>query len=164
MRNTLSLFALSAGMLAAITFMRAESVSDNAAYHYLATVEGARAIPYKDGNQWCVGVGHVLRGTHKIAYTNEEVSDFFDADLANARRISRKFIKHFDDLPDDAQLVTFGLVFSCGPTGFSKWHKYIAALSKQRYKVAAQELKNSKWWGQVSKSRREDAYEKLWGE
>lgn len=130
-------------------------------YAFTIQTEGFKMVPYRDGDQWCAGMGHVLRGPRKPIYYDDEILGWFEADVENARRICRKGIKHFDELPDEAQLVAIGLAYTTGPTGFMKFRDFRKQMSHQRFKRAANALKNSLWRTQVGEARFKNAWDRL---
>lgn len=141
---------------------QASAIPSDKVLIYLIQMEGFKLVPYRDGHQLCVGIGHVITDSTVRIYSDEQIYAWFDADLANARRICRKGIKGFDDLPHDAQLVSISLAWCVGPTGFMRWKDFRTQLSKRRYKRAAEALQQSLWWKQVSVDRAEDAYNRLY--
>jgi GH24 family phage-related lysozyme (muramidase) len=140
---------------------RADPVPQEAVFQYLSRWEGVRFTPYPDGDQWCVGVGHVLRGPRKSDYSKAEVFAFFEADLAEARRVCRQYIQFFDMCPQDVQLVTIGLWWTVGTRGFLKFERFRAAISEWEFAAAAKELHDSKWAHDVKPARTADACKRL---
>jgi len=55
----------------------------------------------------------------------------------------------FDSQPDEAQSILVNMGFNLGPDKLGGFHKLKAALDQQDYKTAANEMKDSKWYGQV---------------
>jgi GH24 family phage-related lysozyme (muramidase) len=151
----LGLFLLGCGMV------HAEPVPQEIVFQYLARWEGVRFSPYPDGDQWCVGVGHVLRGQRKSDYSKAEVFAFFEADLAEARRVCRESILYFEMCPHDVQLVVIGLWWTVGTRGFLKFEQFRAAVSEWDFAAAAKELHDSKWRHQVKPARTADACKRL---
>lgn len=119
--------------------------------------EGYRTEPYPDAGGYSVGIGHFLgRDAQNIkpTYSAQEIEAFFCSDAQTAVRICRQGISNFDNLPPEKQLVCISLAFNVGPTGFMKFQKFRAAMSKKDWQTAAKELQSSKWASQVGTARK----------
>lgn len=131
----------------------------------LIRFEGVKTTPYKEKDgSWSVGIGHNLSAHSqqvKPSYTRDEISDFFDRDLAAATRAARALIQGFDDLPDAAKDVAINIIWGVGPTGFQSFRNLRLALSKRAYLAATVELVDSRWAKQVSKDRLDWAVKRL---
>ncbi len=155
MIRALSVFALlCVAPLAAV----AAPVPATSVHMVLQASEGYHLKPYRDGvmGPWTVGIGHSLsaRGESvKDSYTPAEIHAFFLRDLSEARNACRASVRAFDDLPESVQVVTLSLVWCVGPTGFTRFTRFRAALSDRDYAAAARELAASKWASQVSPAR-----------
>ncbi len=118
--------------------------------------EGHRLTPYPDAGGWSVGIGHSLTQHGepvKRTYTRLEVRQLFYHDLAVAYEAARAGVSDFDDLPDDVRLLTLGVIWGVGPTGFERFRAFRLALSYRSYDLAANELGLSRWYQQVSPRR-----------
>jgi lysozyme len=58
-------------------------------------------------------------------------------------------IPWWGSLPDQAQRVMANLCFNMGWKTLATFRQFLAAMQAHDWQRAAQELKNSKWWGQV---------------
>ncbi len=142
--------------------LHATPIRADTARGYLTRFEGYRTVAYRDGSQWCVGIGHALPGQPpKRVYSHVECTRFFAADLDLARSACRRYIRGFDLLPYDAQVVSISLYWTTGSTGFSRFTRYHHALSTRHYQLAAHALRDSIWWRQVGRERSLDAYARL---
>ncbi len=133
---------------------------------YLVKFEGRSTYPYqttadKGTNRWHVGIGHVLPGKPAPRYSTSELDAFFRADLAAALSACRTWVPSFDSQPDNVKLVIVSLAFTVGRTGLAKFVGFRAAIAAKDYRKAAEELRRSKWAGQVGKTRLEDHVQKL---
>lgn len=132
--------------------------------HFRA-MEGYALVPYRDGSSICVGIGHNLTAHHQLpakqSYTPAEVLTFFERDLDMALRTCRALIWQFDELPSEVQVITAGVAFTTGRTGFSRFTRFRAALSTRDFSRAARELQASLWATQVSSHRARHSVETL---
>lgn len=123
----------------------------------LVLFEGVRLKPYREKNgDWTVGIGHNLtahRETVKPSYSKDEVSAFFNRDLAASLRAARQLVEGFDELPDPAKEVVVHLIFQTGPTGFSRFKNFRLSISKRMWNSAATELWDSQWFRQTPAPR-----------
>lgn len=142
---------------------RAELVTTSESLAYLRVWEGVSTTPYRDNGGYSVGVGHWLGRTKpaKTRYTQVEILNLFYRDLAIALEACQKGVKGFADLPKDVQLVTLGLAWSVGPSGFQRFTNFRRALSRRAYNAASIELADSKWWGQVEAARARHSFNVL---
>lgn len=77
----------------------------------------------------------------------------FPAAYAEDLSACRANVERFDDLPEGARLATLDLVYTVGPTGFTRFTGYRAALSHRLFTLASFELADSRWATQVAPSR-----------
>ena len=121
-------------------------------YNFIKSSEGCKYIIYKDsrGNN-SVGIGHLLLPTDKVkkVYSEKDVRDFFNKDVAAAEIIARKQFTNFDSLSDDAKEIVVSLAFNLGSGGLSKFKNFKAAIVSKDFTRAAKELKDSNWYKQV---------------
>lgn len=116
-----------------------------------------------------VGIGHNVQWSMDLVggysphrqYTPREITLLYDADYARAIGACRVQIARFDSLPQTARWVCLSLVWTCGPTGFSRWSSFQLALSHHMYSIAAVELEASRWAHQVSADRLTDHWQRL---
>ena len=149
----------------ALLFCESRATPDTAdVFVNLVRFEGYKVIPYRDGNHWVIGVGHSLTGhkeTVKKSYSYEEIRNYFLSDYAEALATCRRLVDDFDRLPEPIQLLCLNLVWSVGPTGFSKFKNFRLALKYCAYSTARIELALSKWASQVQPARRDWALNQL---
>jgi lysozyme len=117
--------------------------------------EGVRNRPYKDSlGLWTVGVGHLIGDGKTLPpemnreFSNEEVMAMFEKDYAHHRSAAMN-IPGFDKLDGRGQGALTDLTFNMGPSWISKWPKLKKQLEEGDTKSAAQNLEQSKWYGQV---------------
>lgn len=117
---------------------------------FLIKYEGYKNYSYKDANGVSVGIGHFIPdGKVGKYYSNKQIEQFFKQDLEIALKIARKYIKNFDKLDKERKLVIVSCCFNLGETRFAQFKKFIRAINNNNYKLAANELRDSKWFYQV---------------
>lgn len=148
------LFILLAASIKAQTFEEYKS--------FLTKYEGYENYSYKDANGYSVGIGHYLGEKSKkgIYYNDKQIANFFKKDLEIAISIARKYVKNFDKLDKNRKLVIISCAYNLGETRFSQFKRFIRAINSNNYKLAANELKDSKWYYQV-KNRGVDHYNRI---
>jgi len=117
--------------------------------------EGKRNRPYQDSlGLWTVGVGHLIGDGKSLPpnmnreFSDEEVMAMFEKDYAHHRSAAMN-IPGFGNLDGRGQGALTDLTFNMGPSWISKWPKLKKQLEEGDTKGAAQNLEQSKWYGQV---------------
>ena len=107
--------------------------------------EGLRLKPYKDSlGVMTIGVGHNL----EEGISNRIAMLMLDEDIEKARADCMKY-PWFQELNDTRKNVILNMMFNLGIYNFSKFHNMITAIAIHDYEVAADEMKDSKWYTQV---------------
>ena len=119
--------------------------------------EGRRTHVYIDSvGLPTVGIGHLVLPGDKLnvgeLVSDERIDQLFNHDLSLAIQGARDLFPGLDKHPEPVQRSIVNLTFNLGKTGLSKFKKFIAAINACDYITAGNELKTSKWFGQV-KSR-----------
>jgi len=120
----------------------------------LIRYEGRKQVVYLDTlGLKTAGIGHLLVGAERDmnvgqSITDEQIDKWFDADVIRCTHIAKNCVKNFDQIDDTRQRVLCQLAFNMGNklSGFVNTLKHIEA---GEFKLAADELQNSKWFGQV---------------
>lgn len=108
--------------------------------------EGCRFLPYPDSTEhWTIGIGHAL---HK-PLTRAAVDQIFKDDLNDAINECLHAFPWFADLALPRQYVLIDMCFNLGLPGLLKFKKFLAALAKEDYETAANEMIDSLWAKQV---------------
>lgn len=117
--------------------------------------EGKRYRPYQDTlGLWTVGVGHLIGDGKSLPpemnreFSEDEIMAMFEKDYAHHRSAAMN-IPGFDKLDGRGQGALTDLTFNMGPSWISKWPKLKKQLEAGDTKGAAQNLEQSKWYGQV---------------
>jgi len=81
--------------------------------------------------------------------TDEQINKLLDADINTALTSCKAIFQNFSDLSDVRQRVLVDMMFNLGKPRFEAFKKMIAAVKDGKYGVAADEMKESKWYKQV---------------
>lgn len=65
-------------------------------------------------------------------------------------------VPNFDELPDKPQAVLVDMNFNMGTSKFAEFHKMIDAIKQRKFALAAAEMKNSAWYGEVGVRGKDD--------
>lgn len=93
-----------------------------------------------------IGVG---RNIEKVGISAEEAFLLRDNDIAKAERQADAAFPWYKDLSQARQWIVIDMIFNLGIMGFLGFRNMIAALQKQDYRQAADEMINSHWHEQV---------------
>lgn len=91
----------------------------------------------------------VLQGKQKI--TDQQARQLFNDDVQEAKADLQKVIPNLSSHPQNVQDVLTDMIFNLGVTRFSKFKELIDAVNRKDYERAAQEMSQSKWYGQVKR-------------
>ena len=83
------------------------------------------------------------------ALTDTQIDTLLDADIDTAISSSKSVFPKFTDLSDVRQRVLVDMMFNLGKSKFEVFKDMIAAVKAGKYNVAADEMKDSKWYKQV---------------
>lgn len=120
--------------------------------------EGVKYEIYLDhlGLPTC-GIGHLITeddpehglevGTH---IDDERVNELFDQDVQVTLGECRLLFQNFDNLPEEVKQVCANLMFNMGRPRLSKFLKFRKALENSDWIEAGKELKNSRYYRQVT--------------
>jgi hypothetical protein len=81
--------------------------------------------------------------------SDDQVNKLYRNDIGKSIAIARKFIDNFDELPTDAKTILVDMAFNLGETRLRKFKKMKIALEENNFKEASEQMKDSKWYGQV---------------
>jgi GH24 family phage-related lysozyme (muramidase) len=103
------------------------------------------------------GIGHLITeddpehglevGTH---IDDERVNELFDQDVQVTLDECRLLFQNFDDLPEEVKQICANLMFNMGRPRLSRFHKFRKALENSDWIEAGKELKNSRYYRQVT--------------
>lgn len=105
--------------------------------------EGIKNFPYLDTRgKLTIGVGRNLSDN---GLSDDEINDLLDNDLRQVCTSLRSFA--FSTFISDIRgIAIINMAFNLGQTKFKGFKKMIAALEQKDYKLAAEEIRDSKYW------------------
>lgn len=109
--------------------------------------EGFRELPYNctEGHQ-TIGYGHNLESR---PITRHAAMQILNDDIAWAASAMVLRIPNFTALTRARQAALIDMAFNLGPDGVMKFKKMLAAIAKQDWETAADEMLDSRWSTQV---------------
>lgn len=117
--------------------------------------EGVRYRPYKDSlGLWTVGIGHLIGDGKSLPaswnreFSKEEVLGLFEKDYEHHRKAAER-IPGFDKMNTVGQGALTDLTFNMGPAWINGWPNTKRKLEQGDAAGAAENLEDSKWYGQV---------------
>ena len=103
-----------------------------------------------------VGIGHLCQENDPEFWepigtkvSEDRVDELFNKDIAWTITDCRDIISKFDDIPLESRLILANMVFNLGRGRMLKFRKMLAAVDKQDWSTAADEMHDSKWRQQV---------------
>lgn len=103
------------------------------------------------------GIGHLITEDdpeHKYqvgtSVTPERVFEVFEEDLKVIIREAEKVFPGYFDLPEEVQQILANMMFNMGAPRLMKFKKLRAAIAIQDWEEAAVQMKDSKWYEQVT--------------
>ena len=103
------------------------------------------------------GIGHLVResdpenGLQVGAMVSEDrVKEAFESDINTVLRDCNKLYSDFHYLPEEAQRVIANMMFNLGYPRYSKFKLMIKGIKDKNYDEAAKQMKQSRWYNQVT--------------
>ena len=103
-----------------------------------------------------VGIGHLCRESDPESdmevgtpVSEERVMELFDKDMSWTFRDCIRLLPEFNDLPDEVRLIVANMMFNLGASRLAGFKKFLAAIEKEDWNSAADEMVDSKWHRQV---------------
>ena len=103
-----------------------------------------------------VGIGHLCRGSDPESklevgapISEERVMELFDQDMSWTFRDCIRLLPEFNDLPDEVRLIVANMMFNLGSKRLSGFSRLLAAIEREDWNSAADEMVDSKWHRQV---------------
>lgn len=115
--------------------------------------EGFRRAAYGDpltgGEPWTIAYGHTGGVKPGQMCTQAEADQWLLSDIEEAKRGLNRALPWWTTLDDIRQDVLVNMAFNLGTKGLLGFPHMLAAAKGGNYHVAADEMRNSKWAGQV---------------
>ena len=103
------------------------------------------------------GVGHLIKETDPeydlevgTKIDEERVNELFDEDIKITLQECTYLYDDFYDLPEEAQLIIANMMFNLGRPRLSRFLKMKKHIDNRDFVSASEEMKNSKWYRQVT--------------
>lgn len=93
--------------------------------------------------------GGIGRNLTDRGFSDDEIDLMYANDVRMAEKDARALVPGFDQLNDVRQEVLTNLSFNLGYSRLALFRKFLAAVKSSNFDDAADELKDSKWYGQV---------------
>ena len=121
--------------------------------------EGYRDTIYKDSLGFStIGYGHLVLQTDRyekgVTYRKKDLEKVFDTDFNTAKSNANQLIEGLP-IHHQAKCVIIEMVFQLGMGGVSKFKKMWKALKQNNYKIASEEMLDSRWAKQTPKRAEE---------
>ena len=104
-----------------------------------------------------LGVGHLIKDTDPenglpvgTKIEEERVNELFDEDIQVTIQECKYLYNDFDDLPEEAQRIIANMMFNLGRPRLSRFLKMKKHVDNRDFVSASEEMKNSKWYRQVT--------------
>ena len=103
------------------------------------------------------GVGHLIKETDPeyglevgTAISEERVNELFDEDIKVTLDECTYLYEDFYTLPEEAQLIIANMMFNLGRPRLSRFLKMKKHIDNRDFVSASEEMKDSKWYRQVT--------------
>jgi len=93
--------------------------------------------------------GGIGRNLTDNGFSDSEIDLMYANDIARAEKDARSLMPSFDQLDDIRQEVLVNMSFNMGYQRLAGFRNFLAELKASNFSAAADEMVNSKWYGQV---------------
>lgn len=93
--------------------------------------------------------GGIGRNLTDRGFSDDEIDLMYANDIKIAEKDARSLVPGFDHLNDVRQEVIMNMSFNLGYSRLAAFKKFLAAVNSSDFDEAADEMKNSKWYGQI---------------
>ena len=104
------------------------------------------------------GIGHLINEWDEeygkpvgTEVSEDRVNELFAKDIQVTIHECKVLYDNFHDLPEEAQLIIANMMFNLGRPRLSKFVRMRENVNKGDWKAAASEMRDSKWYDQVTK-------------
>ena len=109
--------------------------------------EGVRRFPYRcSAGKLTIGVG---RNLDDVGLRSDEIEYLLENDLKECIADLKRIFSNFEEIDEVRQAVLIDMRFNLGPGGFRSFKNFIQAVRGGYWLLAAQHMKDSKWYRQV---------------
>ena len=103
------------------------------------------------------GIGHLCREDEPefdleigTQITEDRCTELFDEDIKSVIKDCKKVFEDWDDMDEEVKQICANMMFNLGLPRFSKFRKTINNIISKNYKKAAEEMRDSRWYRQVT--------------
>ena len=106
-----------------------------------------------EGVKYEIYLDHLSLPTCGVGHLIKETDPEFDLEVGtkiDEERVNELFDEDFYDLPEEAQLIIANMMFNLGRPRLSRFLKMKKHIDNRDFVSASEEMKNSKWYRQVT--------------
>jgi len=103
------------------------------------------------------GIGHYIRQDEPefdlevgTQITEDRCTELFEEDIKSVIKDCKKVFEDWDDMEEEVKQICANMMFNLGLPRFSKFRKTINNIINKDYKKAAEEMRDSRWYRQVT--------------
>ena len=103
------------------------------------------------------GIGHYIRQDEPefdlevgTQITEDRCTELFEEDIKSVIKDCKKVFEDWDDMDEEVKQICANMMFNLGLPRFSKFRKTINNIINKDYKKAAEEMRDSRWYRQVT--------------
>jgi len=103
------------------------------------------------------GIGHYIRQDEPefdlevgTQITEDRCTELFEEDIKSVIKDCKKVFEDWDDMDEEVKQICANMMFNLGLPRFSKFRKTINNIISKNYKKAAEEMRDSRWYRQVT--------------
>jgi len=103
------------------------------------------------------GIGHLCREDEPefdleigTQITEDRCTELFEEDIKSVIKDCKKVFEDWDDMDEEVKQICANMMFNLGLPRFSKFRKTINNIISKNYKKAAEEMRDSRWYRQVT--------------
>jgi len=103
------------------------------------------------------GIGHLILNADPeygqdvgTMVSKDRVNECFISDINVVLNECKILFPSYEVLPDEVQLIIANMMFNMGRPRLSKFKKFIEAIAIQNWPEAAEQMKDSRWYNQVT--------------
>lgn len=124
--------------------------------------EGCKLKKYRDTEKnWTIYIGHLCKPREVYLGTKEDAMTYLKEDIEVAKNDLATVFPNYQAFSTVRQDCLVELLFNLGRPRFKTFVHMIHAINIGHWEDAADELKNSKWYGQVGPRRGDELIEML---
>jgi lysozyme len=103
------------------------------------------------------GIGHLCREDEPeydlelgAEISEDRVTELFEQDIQSVIQDCKKVYDDWDKLPEEVKQIVANMMFNLGRPRYSKFRKHIQAVMDGRWQESANQMRDSRWYRQVT--------------